>query len=274
KQCSSSDDEVRTRSENRTSLKIFATEYDVDEDDSDNTNDRWLNTEQTQSTSWSTTNQLPLNAQHRDRINEVVDGPPVVKSVELNDSKDFIQRNIELAAKAKQILPLTAAEEARLDFLLHESEDEHVDEEGEYLWECSEQEHGPSIFVTDQINSITANNSPIGTNALTTTEEGWTLSSCTSGVLQQPILPTLDLNLAANENDEGSWFASSSSVLSDQEGKQICLQLTEIDKRLSQLLLYQENDRCFADVQLENRAIEGGLKDIPDIPEKLQSDVR
>ncbi|KAA3672741.1 uncharacterized protein DEA37_0009277 [Paragonimus westermani] len=270
KQCSSSDDEARTRNENRTSLKIFTTEYDIDEDDSDNANDGWLNTEQTQSTSWSATNQLPLNAQSRERISEVVDEPPVVKPVELNTSKDFIQRNIELAAKANQILPLTAAEEARLDFLLHESEDEHADEEGEYLWECSEQDHGPSIFVTDQINSVTVNNSPIGTNALTTIEEGWTLSSCTSGVLQQPILPTSDVNLVANENDEGSWFASSSFVLSDQEGKQICLQLTEIDKRLSQLLLYREIERCFADVQLENKAIEGGLRDIPD--EKLQSD--
>ncbi|KAF5399829.1 hypothetical protein PHET_06455 [Paragonimus heterotremus] len=269
KQRSSSHDKAKTRDENRIPLKIFATEYDEDEDDSDDVNDGWLNAEQTQSESCPVTNRLPFNVRDRKILTGDVDESPVVKSVELSDSRDFIQRNIELAAKATQILPLTAAEEARLDFLLHESEDE----EGEYSWECSEQEDRPSIFVTGQIDSIAVDNSIcqlIGTNALSTVEEGLTLSSCTDHTLQQPTLPTLDVNLAANETDGGSWFAPSSSVLSGQEGKQICLQLSEIDKRLNQLMLYRENERCLIDVQLENKVIEGGPSDILD--EKVNTD--
>ncbi|KAF6769147.1 hypothetical protein AHF37_12545, partial [Paragonimus kellicotti] len=159
----------------------------------------------------------------------------------------YNQYLLTLAAKAKQILPLTAAEEARLDFLLRESEEENTGVEDEYPWECSEQEDGPSVFVTRQIESVTVDNSiyqPIGTDALATVEEGLALSSCTNHTLQQPALPTSEANLATNEIYGGSWFASSSSVLPGQEGKQICLQLSEIDKRLSQLMLYRENERC------------------------------
>ncbi|KAF7256786.1 hypothetical protein EG68_06146 [Paragonimus skrjabini miyazakii] len=258
KQRSSSHDEARTRDENRIPLKIFATEYDKDEDDSDDVNDGWLNAEQTQSASCSATNQSHFNGRDEKEIIEDVDEPPVLKSVELSDSKDFIQRNIELAHKAKQILPLTTAEEARLDFLLRESEDENVGEEGEYPWECSEQEDRPSIFMTGQIDSITVDNSicqPIRTNALATVEEGLALSSCTDHTLQQPTLPPLDVNLAANETDEG---------------RQICLQLNEIDKRLNQLMLYRENERCLVDMQLENKVIEEGSNDILD--EKVKND--